>query len=185
MEGPDEVDRLLADLARWAGDRRSDEAAQSRSQEQWLRRQAEEAARFTGLALDLAEQGVSVGVATTTGRRHHGAVVAVAEDFMVVHAPGGHAVFLPYRALTVVRASASDVGTPSARVAPLGARLVHALAGLAADRPRVLLVLEGGETISGELTSVGVDVLAVRIDATPPAVVHARVDAVCEVTVLG
>lgn len=185
MEGPDEIDRLLADLARWAGDRRTDDAAQSRSQEQWLRRQAEEEARFTGLALDLAEQGVSVAVATTTGRRHHGVVVAVAEDFMVLHAGGGHAVLLAYRAVTVVRASASDVGTPSARVAPLGARLVHALAGLAADRPRVLLVLDGGETISGELLSVGVDVLGVRLDATPPAVVHARVDAVCEVTVLG
>lgn len=185
MEAPDEIDRLLADLARWAGDRRSDQAALSRSEEQWLRRQAAEEARFTGLALDLAEQGTSVAVATTTGRRHHGTVVAVADDFLVLHAPGGHAVLLPYRAVTAVRPSGPDVGTPSARVAPLGARLVHALAGLAADRPRVLLVLDGGETVSGELTSVGVDVLAVRLDATPPAVVHVRVDAVLEVTVLG
>lgn len=185
MEAPDAIDRLLADLARWEGERRSDQAAQSRSEEQWLRRQAAEEARFTGLALDLAEQAMSVTVATTSGRRHHGLVVAVADDFVVLHTPGSHAVLVPYRAITVVRPAAPDIGTPSARVAPLGARFVHALAGLSAERPRVVLVLDGGETVSGELTSVGVDVLALRLDATPPALVHVRVDAVCEVTVLG
>lgn len=177
----DETERLLADLGRWAADRRADDAARSRSDEAWLRRQADEEARFTGLAVDLAEQAVSVTIATTTGRRHHGVVVAVAEDFLVVSAATGRSVLLPYRSIALVRPSLPS-GPGSPRRAPLGARLVHALAGMAADRPRVTLVVDGGETLNGELQSVGVDVVHLRLDGTPPATVHIRVDAVNEVT---
>lgn len=190
MDGTDEVgsgddtERLLADLARWAGDRRADDAARSRSDEAWLRRQAEEEARFTGLALDLAEHGLPVTVHTTAGRRHHGVVEAVADDFLVVRPGTGRPVLLAYRAIALVRPS-SSTGPGSPRPAPLGARLVHALAGIAADRPRVLVVVEGNETLTGELQSVGVDVCALRLDGTPPATVHVRVDAVNEVTLLG
>lgn len=180
----DDLDRLLADLARWAGDQRADDAARSRSDEAWLRRQAEEEALFTGLAVDLAEQGVQVTVRTTAGRRHHGVVVAVADDFLVLGAATGQSVFLPYRSIAVVRPSAS-AGAGSARRPPLGARLVHALAGMAADRPRVMVVVDGEDTVNGELVSVGVDVCTLRLDGTPQATVHVRVDAVNEVTLLG
>ena len=179
----DDIERLLADLARWAGDRRADDEARSRSEEAWLRRQADEEARFTGVALDLAEQGANVTVRTTAGRRHHGAVLAVADDFLVLHAGTGRPVFLPYRAIAVVRSSGTAAG--ATRVAPLGTRLVHALAGIAADRPRVLVVVEGDESITGELRSVGRDVLALRIDGGEPALAHIRIDAVNEVTLLG
>jgi small nuclear ribonucleoprotein (snRNP)-like protein len=179
-----DIDRLLADLARWAGDQQADAAARSRSDEAWLRRQAEEEARFTGLAVDLAEQGTPVTVRTTAGRQHHGIVVAVADDFLVVRATGERPVFLPYRSIAVVRPSMA-AGSGSPRRAPLGARLVHALSGMAADRPRVIVVVDGGETVTGELQSVGVDVFALRLDGTPPSIVHGRVDAVNEVTLLG
>lgn len=184
MDDVDHVDRLLADLARWAGDRRADEAARSRADEAWLRRQAEEEALFTGLAVDLAEQATPVTVRTTAGRRHHGVVVAVAHDFLVLKAAAGQAVFLPYRAVAMVRPSVTT-GVGSPRRPPLGTRLVHALAGMAADRPRVVVVVDGDETVSGELHSVGVDVCSLRLDGTPPATVHVRVDAVNEVTLLG
>jgi hypothetical protein len=177
----DDIDRLLADLARWTGDRRASDEAHSRREEAWLRRQAEEEARFTGLVLDLAEQGATVTVQTTAGRRHHGTVVAVADDFLVLdaHRP----VLLAYRAIAVVRSTAAVAG-PS-RVAPLGTRLVHALAGIAADRPRVLLVVDGSEPLHGELRSVGHDILALRLDGPDGAVLHVRLDAVGEVTLLG
>lgn len=177
----DDVERLLADLARWTAERRASDEARSRSEEASLRRQAEEEARFTGLALDLAEQGASVTVQTTGGRRHHGTVVAVADDFLVLdtHRP----VLVAYRAIAVVRSTAGLEG--STRIAPLGTRLVHALAGIAADRPRVVLVVDGGEPLHGELRSVGRDILALRLDGADGAVVHVRLDAVGEVTLLG
>lgn len=178
------MERLLHDLARWAADRRVDEAARSRTDEAWLRRQAEEEALFTGLAIDLAEQAAPVTIRTTSGRQHHGVVVAVAEDFLVLGAANGRSVFLPYRAVALVRPSTPG-GPGSPRRPPLGARLVHALAGIAVDRPRVLVVVEGDESVTGELQSVGVDVCTLRLDGTPPPTVHIRVDAVNEVTLLG
>ncbi|HVF73955.1 MAG TPA: hypothetical protein VM938_02805 [Acidimicrobiales bacterium] len=177
----DDVERLLADLARWTGDRRAADEARSRSEEAWLRRQADEEARFTGLVLDLAEQGAAVTVQTTAGRRHHGTVVAVADDFLVLdaHRP----VLLAYRAVAVVRSTAGVAG--ATRVAPLGTRLVHALAGIAAERPRVLVVVDGNDALHGELRSVGRDVLALRLDGADGAAAHVRLDAVSEVTLLG
>jgi len=177
----DDVDRLLADLARWTGDRQATDEARSRREETWLRRQADEEARFTGLALDLAEQGAAVTVQTTAGRRHHGTIVAVADDFLVLdaHRP----VLLAYRTISVVRSTAGVVG--STRVAPLGTRLVHALAGIAADRPRVVLVVDGSEPLHGELRSVGHDIVSLRLDGSEAAVLHVRLDAVGEVTLLG
>ncbi|HEX9969342.1 MAG TPA: hypothetical protein VGB03_04320 [Acidimicrobiales bacterium] len=185
MDPDADLDRLLADLARWAAERRVDEAAESRSDEAWLRRQAEEEARFTGLVLDLAEQGAPVTVRTTAGRRHHGVVAAVADDFLVLHAAGARPVFLPYRSVAVVRTAGGGDGTASARPAPLRTRLVHALGGLAGDRPRVVVVVDGDETISGELRSAGVDLIVVRLEGNPPSSVHVRMDAVNEVTLLG
>lgn len=178
----DDLDRLLADVARWAGDRRADDEARSRSAEAWLRRQADEEARFTGLALDLAEQGATVSVRTTAGRQHHGVLTAVADDFLVLDAPTGRAVLVPYRAVAVVRSTAGAT-EGAVRKPPLGARLVHALAALAVDRPRVLVVVDGGESLTAELRAVGRDVLTLRLDSGGAA--HVRVDAVAEVALLG
>lgn len=179
------VERLLADLARWSGDRRAEEAAESRRDEAWLRRQAEEDARFTGVALDVAEQAESVTVRTSAGRLHHGHIVAVAEDFLVLRSAGGPPVLVPSSAVTVLRpapgARAHDAA--STRRAPVGARFAHALAGLADDRPRVGLVVQGGEALTGELRTVGRDVCTLRLEGGGG--VYVRVDALTEVTVFG
>nr|MDQ3575222.1 hypothetical protein [Actinomycetota bacterium] len=74
----EDVEAFLADLARWTADTRADDAASSRTRERWLRQQASEDALFTGVALDLAEGGVSVAVRTTTGRTLHGRILTVA-----------------------------------------------------------------------------------------------------------
>ncbi|HEX2038162.1 MAG TPA: hypothetical protein VHF47_00355 [Acidimicrobiales bacterium] len=172
----DETDRLLADLAAW-------DAARARQDEAWLRRQAEEEARFTGVALDLAEQADTVTVLSTTGRRHHGRIVAVAEDFLAMRTAGSAPVLLPYTAVAAVRPSPGGTTTGSSRAPLLGMRFVHALAGMAAERPRIAVVVHGGESTSGELQSVGVDVLTLRLEGA--VVVHMRVDAIAEVTVFG
>ena len=44
------------------------------------------------------------------------------------------------------------------QVGGVDARLASVVAGLAGERPRVQLALDGGETVTGELRSAGVDI---------------------------
>lgn len=179
---------MLADLARWTGEERADEAARSRMRERWLRRQAEEDARFAGVLLDLSEAGAGVAVRTTGGRTVHGQVVAVAKDFCVVrHA--GMATLLAFSAVATVRpepgSRAGDAA--SGRAAPVAATLVEVLAGLAGDRPRVRVVLDGGggDAVAGELRSVGADVVTLRLDGGADSPLYLPLAAVRELTLLG
>jgi hypothetical protein len=182
-----DVEAMLADLARWTGEDRADEAARSRMRERWLRRQAEEDARFAGVLLDLSEAGAGVAVRTAGGRTVHGHIVAVARDFCVVrHA--GMATFLSFAAVATVRPEpgfrAGDAA--SGRAAPVAASLGEVLAGLAGDRPRVRIVLEGGgEAVAGELRSVGADVVTLRLDGAADSPVYLPLATVRELTLLG
>lgn len=184
----DEVDALLADVARWTADARSEEAARSRARERWLRQQAEEDARFAGLALDLAERATALAVRTTSGRTLHGRFSAVARDFCVLHADGGTAVLLTFAAVAAVRPEPGARAGAAAgdRAAPLSLTLADLLAALAAERPRVRVVVEGGgEAVSGELWSVGADVATIRLEGDDRPVVYVRLEAVREVTLTG
>lgn len=184
----DDVDALLADLARWTADAGAGEAARSRIRERWLRHQAEEEARFAGLALDLAEAGVPVALRLTSGRMLHGRVEAVARDFCVVRTDAGTPTLVAFDAVATVRpdpAYRAD-GAPSSRTGPVDVGLVEVLAGLAGERPRVRIVAEGsGEAVAGELRSVGADVATVRLDGARAGSVYVRLGAVREVALLG
>ncbi|MFP5377033.1 MAG: hypothetical protein ACLGIO_09670 [Acidimicrobiia bacterium] len=182
-----DVEALLADLARWTADERAGEAARSRMRERWLRRQAEEDARFAGVLLDLSEAGAGVAVRTTAGRTVHGQVVAVARDFCVVrHA--GMATFLAFSAVATVRPEPGyRSGDPASdRAAPVGAGLGEVLAGLSGDRPRVRIVVDGGgDAVAGELRAVGADVVTLRLDGDQAAPLYLPLVSVREVTLLG
>ncbi|HET7489463.1 MAG TPA: hypothetical protein VFJ85_16165 [Acidimicrobiales bacterium] len=184
----DEVDGLLADLARWTSDASADNAARSRMRERWLRHQAEEDARFAGLALDLAEAGAAVGLRLTGGRTLHGRIEAVARDFCVVRHDGGTATLVAFDAVATVRPEPGfrAAGAASERPPAVDAGLAEVLAGLAGDRPRVRIVVDAtGEPVAGELRSVGADVATVRLDGERAATVYVRLAAVREVTLLG
>ena len=183
----DDVESVLADLARWTGDTRAGEAAQSRMRERWLRRQAEEDARFAGVLLDLSEGDAAVAVRTTTGRTFHGRLAAVARDFYVVrHA--GLATFLAFAAIANVRPEPGRRAGEAAseRAAPVSAGLGEALGGLAGERPRVRITVEGStDALAGELRSVGADVVTLRLDGMQGGSVYVPLGAVREVTLLG
>ena len=184
----EDVDALLADLARWTADARTDDAARSRIRERWLRQQAEEDARFAGVVLDLAEAGVSVGLRLTSGRAVHGRIATVARDFCVLRHEGGTATFLAYAAIASMRPEPGYRAGQAAseRAAPVDASLADVLVGLAGERPRVRLVVEGGaEGLAGELRSVGADVATLRLDGAHGGTVYVHLGAVREVTLLG
>lgn len=184
----DDVDALLTDLARWAADARAEDAARSRSRERWLRQQAAEDARFTGVALDLAERGAGVVVRTTTGRTLQGRIAAVARDFCVLVDAGGVTTLVSLPAIVTVR---PEVGyrpgdADSERTAPIDTALADVLTGLAGERPRVRIEVEGGgEALAGELRAASGEVATVRLDGEPPATVYLRLESLRELTILG
>jgi len=186
----DEVDALLADLARWTGESAMATAARSRSRERWLRQQAAEDARFLSVLVDLVEHGETVVVTTTVGTVARGRVVAVAADFAVVApgAPGqvGHATLVRLDAIASARPepgrrTGEAVGDRSPATT---ATLADVLGGVAAERPRVTLVVGGAGAVTGELRAVGADVITLRLEGSPPPTLYVRLATVVQVTLL-
>ncbi len=183
------VERLLADLTRWAAGSRAAEVAAARTRQQWLRRQAAEEATLAGIALDLAEQSAVVVVRTTAGRAHRGRLVGVSGDLAVLRSQGRalSTVIVPWAAVASLRPHGTRrPSEPGPRSVPLDLRLVDVLAAVAGDRRRVLVAFSGGQDLlAGELQSVGSDVITLRVDADPPATVYVRLASVTEVSLLG
>ena len=184
----DDVDALLADLARWTSRTRVDESARSRTRERWLRQQAEEDARFAGVALDLAEGGAVVSLRTTTGRSLHGRLAVVARDFCVLRHHGPSTTFVSFAAIATIRPEPGyrAVAGASERAAPTDASLVQVLSAMAAERPRVRIVVDGGgEPVAGELRAVGADVATLRLDGDHAGTLYLRLESLRELTLLG
>jgi hypothetical protein len=163
---------------------RAGDASAARVRERWLRRQAEDGATLAGTLLDLAERGAPVSVRTTTGRTSHGAIAAVGTDFVVLQSEEGRDTCLRLQAVAAVRPAVGErhaVATGD-RLAPLDLLLVEVLAGLAPDRPR-LVVLAGGDLVAGELRAVGVDVVTLRLDGDRPSLCYIAAGAMDEVVV--
>lgn len=187
FELPDSADGLLGDggllreLERWAADARVRAAAEQRSRERWLRRQATEDATLTGVLTDLAERGASVVLATRSGRRHRGRIHALGVDFCALEGEAGRGQLVRLDAITTVRTLPSERVVTGDRTVELSLRLADVLLGLAADRPSVLIGTDTDETARGELRAVGTDVVTIRGDGSPPATVYVPIDAVSEV----
>jgi hypothetical protein len=181
---------LSARLERWAAEARVDDAARQRTRERWLLQQAEEGGRLAGVLCDLAEQGTAVAVRTRAGRQHRGRIRAVGDDFVAVDpGPPGQStvVFVALGALSSVRVMPGSVAAPTGdRSVQTGLRLAEVLAGLAAERERVLIVaLDGEDAVAGSLRSVGLDVAVVRLDGPDPATVYVPIPAITELTLPG
>lgn len=172
-------------LDRWVADARADDAAAQRARERWLRSVAEQEATFTGVLLDLAERSAGIAVTTTAGRRLVGAVEAIGADFVALRVAAGRQVLVALAAISVIRTAPSVEDTVGDRVVTAELTLAEALAGLAADGARVLVVSPAGaESVAGTLRSVGQDVVVLRTDAEPAASAYVPLAAISEV-VLG
>lgn len=176
------------DLERWAADARVDEAAAERARAGWVRRQGEEEATLAGLLVDVAESGTPVAVDVAGAGRLTGRVLHVGADHVGLALDHGPEAVVVLDALGwVVPRPGSGPTTSASR--PVGARsagrhgLGDALAGLAADRPRVQLHLRQGDARTGRLVAVGADVVTLGLDADA-GTVHAPLAAVTVVVVL-
>ncbi|HEU5150775.1 MAG TPA: hypothetical protein VFU19_09770 [Iamia sp.] len=152
---------LVGDITRWLAEQRADAAAAARARERWLRQAADEEALVAGVLLDLAERAATVVVQGVAGRTHRGVVRAVGEDFVALRAGGGD-VLLPFDAVVTIRADGVPAGGGE-RAAALDIAFAEAVAAVAGDRPRVLIVARDGSGLSGELRSVGRDVATLRL----------------------
>lgn len=179
---PPDAGNLVDDLARWLAENRTDDAARTRARERWLRQQAEEEGTFGGVLLDLAERGSALVAHGVAERRHRGHLRAVAADFCVLRTVAGTDVLLAYRALAIVRPQPREATVVGDRVLTTERSLADALVGLAADRPRVLVVTVGGDSVTGDLRAVGTDVITVRTDGEGRGDVYVALSAVAEVS---
>jgi hypothetical protein len=164
---------------------RSADAGAARARQRSMERQASEEATLVGTLVDLAERRAQVSLRTTAGRTCHGSVVAVSGDFVVVRAEAGRDHCVRLRAVASIRPQHGErhgvaVG---GRAAPLDLNLVEVLAGLAPDHPRVALVVDGGELVSGTLLAAGADVVTVGREGDPDLVTYVAAAALGEAVI--
>jgi small nuclear ribonucleoprotein (snRNP)-like protein len=184
VAGP--ADALSRKLERWAADARVDEAVRTRARERWLRRQAEEEATVRGALVDLCEGATPVTVHTRAGRRYAGTVRAVGADFVALGFGGGQAgVVVSLDALASVRTRPGVRAVLGDRPGGGATRLSDVVAGLAADREQVRLVTVDGESVTGVVRSVGLDILVVRAEADATGVAYVPLAAIGEVVIEG
>ena len=114
-------------------------------------------------------------------RTHTGRIEVIGADFVSLRAAHG-VVLVPHRSVLAVRTAPEEPTVVGDRALGTEVVLVDVIRELAADREPVRVVVAGGaEVLGGVLRSVGVDVLALRVDGQPPATVHVALAAVSEV----
>ena len=164
---------------------------------------------MVGVLLDLAEGPEELTIRMASGRLLRGWVHLVALDAVALRTAAGLSLLRLDAIAWVRRVPDSRPDTPAAgpthpRRATVGSTRSHSattepagdrpaarpvsfvalVAGLAADRPRVSLAVTGENTLlTGELRSVGLDVVTVRLDGAPPVTGYFFASQVSELTV--
>jgi hypothetical protein len=178
-------DGLAARIDRWAADARVDEAARRRARERWLRHQAQEEGSLAGVLADVAERGAPVALHVRGGRRHRGKVLALGSDFVALRSADAD-VIVALAAVTSLRTLPGEELTIGDRSIATSLCLVDVLAGMAAERAGVLLVLaDGDDAVTGALRSVGQDVVGVRLAGAAAVTAYVPVGAIVEVVADG
>ena len=177
-------DDLLARLDRWVAAARSEDAIAARARGRWLRQVADESASFAGVLVDLAERGTPVVVHGAAGRRHRGVVAGVGADFVALRTAQGAHILLAFRGVAAVRAQRGAGQGLGDRDVSVELGLTEALAALAEERPRVLVVTTADpEGLAGELRAVGQDMLTLRLDGRDAVLAYVPTATVAEVRV--
>jgi hypothetical protein len=167
---------------------RHGEAVRSRTRRRWLDQQRLDEGGFVGTLLDLADRAQLVVVRTEAGRTHQAYVGEVGEDHCVLETTAGATVVVVLAAVASVRPRALDLREQAVgdRRAATGRTLRDQLQRVAWDRPRVVVVTRGvPELLTGELLSVGRDVVTLSLDAEAAGLCFVPIESVAEVAVVG
>ncbi len=174
------ADRLLT----WLADARVDDAATERRRQWWLRRQAEEQSSLVGVLLDLAERGRPIVLSDRSGSSHRGRLSLIGANVVVIETGRGDIV-VPLVAVTSVRSDPGGAATTGDRRPESDVDLATVLMVLAGDRPRVTVMLEGGESMAGELAGSGLDVLRLLVDGPGRDSAYVALGAISHVKLVG
>ena len=180
---PIDGSNLINALARWAAEAQVDEAARARSRERWLRQQSAEETTFVSVLADLSDRGRAVLVSTTVGHRHLGTIGALGVDFVALRTDSGSDILIATAIIAAVRSQPRDRVALSGRTLSLHLHLADAILAMADERPRVTVATGDKSTVNGELVSVGLDVITVRVDGDTRANVYIPIAAVGEIAV--
>lgn len=177
-------DPSLDDLAVWAAGARAGEAAGERSRARWLRRQAEEEARWAGTLLDLAERQAAVSVRTAGGRALVGMLTLVGRDVCAVRTAGGTTTFVPLDRIDAVTTVAGDGrAATGSRTPAADVTWADVLGRLAEEGARVTVhVGASTEALVGELVGVGLDVVTVVTDRRAGSTAYARLESISAIS---
>lgn len=157
--------RSAPSLGTWVASLAADEAASRRARVQWLRRQAEEEGTFAGVLADLGDRHRPVVVTLRGDRRHRGTVVLLGTDLCALRLGNGREVLLRLADIVAVQTLPTEPVTAGDRAVRAELSLAEALALLAGERARLLIVHDGGRlATTGEARACGQDVLTVRLD---------------------
>jgi hypothetical protein len=109
-------------------------------------------------------------------------VQVVGADFVALRAGARREVLVALRAISSVRTAPAAGVTIGERLVTTDLQLGDVLRELATERARVtLFVLDATEAVTGELRSVGQDVVTVRTDGEDRGAAYLRTDAIAEV----
>lgn len=145
---------------------RAHEEAMARARGRTLDRMAEEGARLAGTLVDLAERRSGVALRTESGRTHLGVIVTVGADHLRLRADSGSEPLVRLSAVVAVRLRPGEHRPPATgeRAPADDQRLLEVMGRMVDERPRVKLVVRGGEAFAGRLRSVGADVVSIDLD---------------------
>lgn len=158
---PGDLDGLMGRIGEWRDDADAAASALARSRRYWLRRQAAEATTLAGVLLALGEREVPVTIGTAGGR-HRGTISSVTRALCTLENQGAR-VLIPLAAVTTIDSGVVEINddrTPAAAT-----DLPAVLAGLAPERPAIVVQLSDGSEVRGALVVVGSDVVGIAAPA--------------------
>ena len=178
------VDDLGDDPAEWLSELRRRGAIDERRRQRWLETAMHESATMAELLRELAATQADVVVETSAGGRHAGSISLVGVDVVVV-SNGGRSTVVTLAAVAAVRSTRHRQRRTGVDVAAgVDVTLLELLADRLDDRPDLVVTVAGGQRITGQLATVGHDLVVVHPDTPEPQSVHVAAATIVDVVIV-